>query len=92
MAVLLFELTKRDIDFVWSVDCQHAFEALNRTLIDAPMFIQPNFKKPFCLDVHKSLKGVGAILSDKEGNLEKMVDDALLGSLINSNVSLTPGH
>jgi len=51
LVVPLFELTKKDIDFVWNLGCQQAFEVLKRALKDAPMLIQPNFKKPFCLDV-----------------------------------------
>jgi len=47
----LFELTKRDVAFVWNLDCQQAFEALKRALVATPMLVRPNFKKPFCLDV-----------------------------------------
>ncbi len=68
----LFEL-KRDIVFVWNLNCQPAFEALKKTLIAAQVFVRPDFKKPFCLDVNWSPKGVGAILFQKEGKLERMV-------------------
>ncbi len=37
------------------------------------MFVRPDFKKPFCLDVDWSPKGVGAILSQKEGKVERVV-------------------
>jgi len=37
------------------------------------VLIQPNFKKPFCLDVDWSSKGVDAILSQKEGRMERVV-------------------
>jgi hypothetical protein len=73
LAAPLFELTKKDVAFVWNLDCQQAFEALKRTLIAAPVLVHPNFKKPFCLDVDWSPKGVGAILSQKEGKLEQVV-------------------
>ncbi len=73
MAAPLFELIKKDVAFVWNLDCQHAFEAMKRALVDAPILVRPNFKKPFCLDVDWSTKGVGAILSQKEGKLEKVV-------------------
>jgi len=66
-------LTKRDIDFVWNLDYQHAFEVLKRALIDVLVLIQPDFKKPFCFSVDWSPKGVGALLSQKEGKLERMV-------------------
>jgi hypothetical protein len=69
----LFELTKRDVDFVWDLGCQQIFEVLKKALVDTPMLIQLDFKKQFCLHVDWSPKGVGAILSQKEGKLEKMV-------------------
>jgi hypothetical protein len=59
----LFELKKRNVDFVWNLDYQQAIEALKRALIDAPLLVKLDFKKPFCLDVNWSPKGVGAILS-----------------------------
>jgi hypothetical protein len=73
LVVPLFELTKKDVDFVWDQGCQQAFEALKGALVDAHVFIRPNFKKQFCLDVDWSSKGLGAILSQKEGKLEKVV-------------------
>jgi hypothetical protein len=70
LAAPLFELTKRDVAFVWNLDCQQAFEALKRALVAAPVLVRLDFKKPFCLYVDWSPKGVGAILSQKEGKLE----------------------
>jgi hypothetical protein len=73
VAAPLFELTKRDVDFVWDMGCQQAFQALKVALVDAPVLIRPDFKRTFCLDVDWSPKGVGAILSQKEGKFEKVV-------------------
>jgi hypothetical protein len=73
LAAPLFELIRRDVDFVWSVGCQQAFQDLKSVLIRAPILTRPDFKKVFCLDVDWSPKGVGAILSQKEGTLEKVV-------------------
>ncbi len=58
---------------MWNLGCQQAFEALKGTLVDALVLMQLDFKKPFCLYVNWSPKGVGAILSQKEGKLEKVV-------------------
>jgi hypothetical protein len=69
----LFELTKRDVDFVWDLGCQQAFEALKKTLVAALVHIRPDLKNHFCLDVDWSPKGVGTILSQREGKLEKVV-------------------
>jgi hypothetical protein len=68
----LFELTKKDVAFVWNLEYQHAFDALKRTLVDAPILVRLDFKKPFCLNVDWSTKGVGAILYQKESKLEKV--------------------
>jgi hypothetical protein len=69
----LFELTKRDVVFVWDQDCQRAFDALKKALMEAPILVRSNFKEPFCLDVDWSTKGVGAILSQREGQFEKVI-------------------
>jgi len=75
----LFELTKKDVAFIWNQGCQHAFDSLKRALVDAPILVRPDFKKPFCLDVDWSTKGVGAVLSQKEGRFEKVVAYASKG-------------
>ncbi len=55
------------------MSCQQAFQALKAALVDVPILIRPDFKRTFCLDVDWSPKGVGAILSQKEGKFEKVV-------------------
>jgi hypothetical protein len=75
----LFELTKKDVAFVWNRDCQQAFDSLKRALVDAPILIRPDFQRPFYLDVDWSTKGVSAILSQKEGRFEKVVAYASKG-------------
>ncbi len=47
--------------------------------MEAPIFVRPDFKKPFYLDVDWSTKGVGAILSQREGRFEKVVAYASKG-------------
>ena len=52
--------TKRK--FVWSQDCQKAFEALKGILASAPVLQAPEMNKPFSLTVDASDNGVGAVL------------------------------
>ncbi len=73
MASPLFELTRKDVAFVWDVDYEQAYRALKVALVDAPILTRPDFKRTFWLDVDWSPKGVGAILSQKEGKFERMV-------------------
>jgi len=79
LAGLLFELTKKDVAFVWNQDCQQAFDSLKRALVDAPILVRLDFKRPSCLDVDWSTKGVSAILSQKKGRFEKVVAYASKG-------------
>ncbi len=73
LAALLFELTRKDVNFVWDMGCQQAFHELKAALVDAPILTQPDFKRTFCLDVEWSPRGIRAILSQKEGRFEKVV-------------------
>jgi hypothetical protein len=72
-------LTKKDVVFVWNRGCQQAFDSLKRTLVNAPILVRPDFQRPFCFDVDWSTKGVGVILSQKEGRFEKVVAYASKG-------------
>jgi len=63
LAAPLFELTKKDVNFVWDMGYQHAFQELKAALVDAPVLTRPDFKRTFCLDVDWSPRGVKAILS-----------------------------
>ncbi len=69
----LFELTKKDVAFVWDMRCEQAYQALKAALVDALVLTRPNFKQTFWLDVDWSTKGVGAILSQKEGKFERVI-------------------
>jgi hypothetical protein len=73
MAGPLFELTKKDVMFVWDQNCQRAFDDMKRALMGAPILVRPDFKGSFCLDVDWSTKGVSAILSQKEGRFERVI-------------------
>jgi len=69
----LFELTRKDVAFVWDVGCQHAYQALKAALVDALVLTRPDFRRTLWLDVDWSPKGVGAILAQKKGRFEKVV-------------------
>ena len=62
----LHYLTRKEMEFMWSDDCQHAFNSLKQKLIEAPVLAYPSFDKDFILETDASIKGVGAILSQKQ--------------------------
>jgi hypothetical protein len=59
----LYELTKQNINFRWSEDCQKAFEHLRTCLTTKPIVIYPDFSKPFILHTDASDFAIGAVLA-----------------------------
>ena len=52
-------------EFVWSKECQEGFDALKHTPTTAPVLAYPDYTQPFILKTNASLKGLGAVLSQK---------------------------
>ena len=67
MASPLHSLTK-NATFIWTTECQNAFESLKDKLICTPVLAYPDFSKPFVLETDASIKGLGAVLSQKQSN------------------------
>ena len=65
---LITELLKKDQRFVWSKECQDAFNKIKRLLISASVLIAPNFSKPFTLTINASNVGTGAVLMQEDFN------------------------
>ena len=59
----LHTLTKKDVAFVWTPECQSAFENLKRVLTTAPVLVFPQFHRPFLLEIDASSTGLGAVLA-----------------------------
>jgi len=61
----LHHLTKR-VEWNWTNECQQAFELLKEKLISAPVMSYPNFDLDFMLETDASIKGLGAVLSQRK--------------------------
>ena len=64
----LHALTRKDVVFHWSSDCQDAFNCLKTLLTTSPITAFPDFSLPFRLYTGASTTGLGAILAQvREG-------------------------
>lgn len=59
----LHALTKKDIVFKWTQQCQEAMDILKLKLISAPVLAYPDFERPFILETDASIQGLGVVLS-----------------------------
>ena len=55
-------LLRKDEKFLWSAACQEAFYKIKLILLSEPVFMAPNFEKPFKLFVDASDVGMGSVL------------------------------
>ncbi len=67
-------LTHKGVPFVWSDECQSAFEMLRKALVSPPVLLYPDFRKPFILHTDASGVSTGAVLAQMtDGGREGVV-------------------
>ncbi|MES9884745.1 MAG: reverse transcriptase domain-containing protein [Sedimenticola sp.] len=69
----LHQLTEKATTFVWTDACSEAFDTLREALITAPVLSYPSTRSNFILDTDASGVGVGAVLSQSDGGIERVV-------------------
>jgi hypothetical protein len=69
----LYNLMRQKTKFVWSQDCDRAFETLRSRLITAPILMLPSNELPIIVDTDASDTGLGAVLSMVSKNQERVV-------------------
>ena len=62
----LHDLTRKGAVFEWTPQCQAAFDTLRLKLVEAPLLAYSDFEKDFVLETDASVKGLGAVLSQKQ--------------------------
>jgi len=73
VAAPLFALTRKDQIFVWSEDCQEAFDKLKVALTTAPVLSLPVDDYVYLLDCDASDLGIGAVLSQRVDGEERVI-------------------
>ena len=59
----LTDLTKPSREFVWTKECQRAFDRVKLLLTTTPVLVHPDFRLPFHVHCDASGRGIGAVLS-----------------------------
>jgi len=73
IAVPLNALTRKDKKFVWTTDCQSAFDFLKTSLCTAPILAYPDFTQEFILHVDASDHALGYVLAQKQNDKEVVI-------------------
>ena len=74
MAKPLTDLLKKDDRFLWTKDCQQAFETLRKALTSSPILVFPDFTKHFTLYTDASGVALGAVLTQMQDRKEHVVE------------------
>jgi len=64
----LTALTKKDLTWNWTTECQDAFDMLKRKFQEAPILLMPDNKKPFILETDASKWASGGVLRQQDIN------------------------
>ena len=73
LAKPLYSLTENSTKFSWDNNCQTAFEKLKQLLVSSPILSFPIEGGDFILDTDASNHGIGAVLSQKQDGVEKVI-------------------
>ena len=73
IAAPLHALTRKNAKFEWTAECQQAFDALKEKLTTAPVLGMPQNDGQFLLDTYASDNGLGAVLSQIQGDSEVVI-------------------
>ena len=70
---LLYELAKKDAEFIWSARHNYAFRRLKELLLQEPILALPNGYDPYILAIEFSYEGMGLVLSQVQEGRERVI-------------------
>jgi len=73
VAAPLYALTQKGAKYEWTPDSQRAFEVVKLRLMTEPILALPSDKGTFMLDCDATSYGLGAILSQEQTGIEKVI-------------------
>ena len=90
----LFNLTKKDVKFIWTDDCEKAFITLRDALTKRPVLIIADPSKPYILYTDALDIALGAVLlqRDSDGNLHPIAYASKALNAAQKNYTVTDGE
>ncbi|KAK3528035.1 hypothetical protein QTP86_015842, partial [Hemibagrus guttatus] len=76
-------LRNKPKSLAWSPAAEEAFNTLKKAFTTAPLLIHPDPDKPFIVEVDASTTGVGAVLSQQQGNPSRLHPCAFFSRKLN---------
>ena len=73
LAAPLHQLTQKSTKFLWTQECQNAFQELKEKFTEAHILGFPHFDAPFILYTDASDYGIGSVLSQKIDGTERVI-------------------
>jgi len=68
IAAPLYNLTKKNSTYNWTLSCQDAFQQLKKELVSEPLLIFPRLDEPFIIQCDASNQQIGAVLLQERDN------------------------
>lgn len=69
----LTNLLRKNVRFIWTVQCQQAWEKIRDRLVSAPILCCPDFTQEFTIQTDASDFGLGAVLSQTIDGEERVI-------------------
>lgn len=69
----LTKLTQKNQPFIWDEGCERALNTIKQTLVSAPILACPDFNLPFYVETDASDYGLGAVLTQRHPDGERVV-------------------
>ena len=63
-------LCKKNVPFVWSSECENAFQYLKEKLMQPTLLQYPDFRKEFCIITDASKQACGAVLTQNRDGIQ----------------------
>ena len=69
----LIQLNKKDEPFLWTTECENAFQTLKEKLTSPPILAYPNYQDPYILQTDASGESIGMVLSQIQEDKERVI-------------------